>query len=511
MPKASVILSSYNHAGYVAEAIESVLNQTFQDFELLIFDDGSKDGSADVIRSFRDPRITTFLYEENKGPLEAAKEAFAAARGEYLAIHHSDDVWELDKLEKQVRFLDEHREVTACFSHAFFIDAKSRKYELREGNPHKEVFQKENRNGAEWLNYFFSNPNCFCHPSLLIRREAYGRYQMMPPEGLRQFPDFYMWLRLLAGGGEIYIYPEPLVGFRLRQSAADANVSAESMDTLVRCSYECIYLARVYGTIPAERFCQAFPDYRKYVVGDDIRLALGKLCLTSWMPAFRFYGLELLAAVLRDNHGEFSYGLRDFWQDSGRTDCFSRLRFDDIHVARMSIFYDSGDGYHAEKSVCRECYIHTDKTFSAFFEVDVPQGTRALRFDPEEGAAVRVSLTDFLVNGDRMEPHSNGIRDEDGFTMFYHGDPAYEVTGTFSGRLNIQIAGEMEYPHEAAVIEKQYHQMEAMKEDAESRIAELGHRLEEKERELEQMRQTKSWRYTQPLRDAGRMVRRWRR
>ncbi|MBR4694989.1 MAG: glycosyltransferase, partial [Selenomonadaceae bacterium] len=69
MPKVSVILSSYNHADYVAEAIESVLGQTFRDLELLVYDDGSTDGSADVIRSFRDERMTAFLYEENRGPL----------------------------------------------------------------------------------------------------------------------------------------------------------------------------------------------------------------------------------------------------------------------------------------------------------------------------------------------------------------------------------------------------------------------------------------------------------
>ena len=90
-PKVSVILSSYNHANYIATAIESVLNQTFTDFELLICDDGSSDNSREIIKTFDDPRIKTFLYTENRGPRLASQECFAAAQGKYIAIHHSDD------------------------------------------------------------------------------------------------------------------------------------------------------------------------------------------------------------------------------------------------------------------------------------------------------------------------------------------------------------------------------------------------------------------------------------
>ena len=129
MPKVSVILSSYNHAPYVAEAIESVLHQTFRDFELLIFDDGSTDGSADIIRTFRDERIKTFLYEKNRGPLEIAREAASAVQGKYLAVHHSDDAWESKKLEKQVHFLDMHPEHVACFTLVQFMDENGNNYD----------------------------------------------------------------------------------------------------------------------------------------------------------------------------------------------------------------------------------------------------------------------------------------------------------------------------------------------------------------------------------------------
>ncbi|MBR3745689.1 MAG: glycosyltransferase family 2 protein, partial [Selenomonadaceae bacterium] len=107
-PKVSVILTSYNHAAYISAAIESVLNQTFTDFELLIVDDGSTDNSREIIKQYNDPRIKFFLYEKNRGPVIAIDDALKSAHGKYIAVHHSDDLWTLDKLARQVEFLDTH-------------------------------------------------------------------------------------------------------------------------------------------------------------------------------------------------------------------------------------------------------------------------------------------------------------------------------------------------------------------------------------------------------------------
>src|SRR5450759_1118655 len=122
MPKVSVILTSFNNAKYIREAIDSVLNQNFTDFELIILDDCSSDNSWDLINQYSDPRINAFRKEVNKGPVEGVNKAISAvALGEYIAIHHSDDVWELDKLEKQVAFLDAHLDIGAVFTNALTI------------------------------------------------------------------------------------------------------------------------------------------------------------------------------------------------------------------------------------------------------------------------------------------------------------------------------------------------------------------------------------------------------
>ena len=123
MPRISIILTSFNHAKYLREAIESALNQTFQDFEIIIWDDASVDNSWEIIQSYRDTRIKAFRNDEQRRGVFGINKAISeVAQGEYIAIHHSDDVWELEKLEKQAAFLDSHADIGAVFTNAFAID-----------------------------------------------------------------------------------------------------------------------------------------------------------------------------------------------------------------------------------------------------------------------------------------------------------------------------------------------------------------------------------------------------
>ena len=105
-PKVSVVMASYNHEAFVREAIGSVLNQSYQDFELVITDDGSADGTVKAIQSVSDPRIRLNVFKENQGACAAVNDALARARGDYIAVLNSDDYFLPGKLEKQVAFVD---------------------------------------------------------------------------------------------------------------------------------------------------------------------------------------------------------------------------------------------------------------------------------------------------------------------------------------------------------------------------------------------------------------------
>lgn len=106
MPTVSVILNCYNHEAYVAEAIESVLAQTFGDFELILIDNGSTDGSRKVMERYEDPRIRRQFNDDNVPISKRLNEGVAAARGEFVAILYSDDWMLPDKLERQVALFE---------------------------------------------------------------------------------------------------------------------------------------------------------------------------------------------------------------------------------------------------------------------------------------------------------------------------------------------------------------------------------------------------------------------
>ena len=102
----SIVLPSYNRAHILPKAVESILRQTYKDFELIIVDDGSSDNTCEVVKSFDDNRIV-YVRQENAGACVARNNGIDHARGEYIAFQDSDDIWHQDKLEKQLKTLQE--------------------------------------------------------------------------------------------------------------------------------------------------------------------------------------------------------------------------------------------------------------------------------------------------------------------------------------------------------------------------------------------------------------------
>lgn len=114
MPKVSVVIPTYNRGYIVREAIESVLAQTFGDFEVIVVDDGSADDTAEKIAAIRDSRVR-YIRQSNAGVSAARNRGVAEARGEIISFLDSDDLWKPEKLTHEVRFLEEHPEVPAVF------------------------------------------------------------------------------------------------------------------------------------------------------------------------------------------------------------------------------------------------------------------------------------------------------------------------------------------------------------------------------------------------------------
>ena len=110
----SIVLPSFNRAQVLSKAVESILRQTYKDFELIIVDDGSTDNTADVVKNFNDDRIV-YVRQENAGACVARNNGIEHSRGEYIAVQDSDDIWHEDKLEKQLKTIqDKNADIVFC-------------------------------------------------------------------------------------------------------------------------------------------------------------------------------------------------------------------------------------------------------------------------------------------------------------------------------------------------------------------------------------------------------------
>src|SRR5437867_12013172 len=122
MARVSVLISTYNGEHYLGQAVRSILNQTLSDFELIIVNDGSKDSSESVIKSFPDPRIVYICNSQNQGIAVAQNKGLSVARGEYVALQDHDDISLLDRLRLQVNYLDSHPDIAMVGSSSIRID-----------------------------------------------------------------------------------------------------------------------------------------------------------------------------------------------------------------------------------------------------------------------------------------------------------------------------------------------------------------------------------------------------
>jgi glycosyltransferase involved in cell wall biosynthesis len=327
MPRVSIIIPSFNHEKYVRECIQSVLDQTYQDFEIVITDDGSTDGTVNVIKEFDDSRIQLYTHADNKGACIAHNNCIQKAAGEYIAVLSSDDAWEPTKLEKQVAYLDAHPEIGAVFTTVAFVD-EAGKLISPENYKNFYIFEKENRSRYEWLKYFFFSGNCLCHPSILIRKKCYDEVGLLD-ERMANIPDLDMWVRLCLKY-DIHIVNEKLV--RLRILADKSSASADKLSTHIRVRFEYIQTLNHYLTInDRETFLKIFPEAEEYGVVEKeyipyflSRLALevnNRAChLWGLQTLFNFLGQDGMAISLEKKYG-FRY--RDFYNLTAHHDIFN--------------------------------------------------------------------------------------------------------------------------------------------------------------------------------------------
>ena len=219
-PAVSVVIPSYQHQPFVRRAVESALEQSFGDLEVVVVDDGSTDGTADEVERIADTRVRLVRQPQNRSE-HARNKAIRLARGRYIALLNSDDEWLPDKLARQMALLEGKPDVAACFTAVEVIDESGRPYE----HPWLErVLFKGNtlRSSDDWLRVFFIH-NELCISSAVVRRSVLDQVGLFK-ENFVQLSDMDMWVRI-ASVGLLEVLPERLTRGRV---LGPRNLSAPS-------------------------------------------------------------------------------------------------------------------------------------------------------------------------------------------------------------------------------------------------------------------------------------------
>lgn len=296
-PRVSVLIKSYNHRPYVEQAVRSVLAQGFQDFELLVLDDASADGTAEVVRGIADPRIDLRVSDENMGPSLALKTLLERARGEYVAILNSDDFALPGRLEQQVAYLDRNPAAAAVFTTAMIVGEDGS--EIAGPDVFKAPAAWPDHDRCRWLRRFFFRGNCLCAPSAMLRRDML-REVGLPDPRFTNLHDLELWVRL-ASRHEIGFISRPLTAYRIR--ANQKNLSAPRPDAQLRAQFETSVILKHYARMPPALISEIFaPELDHHVLADegDVKRFVAEVAMTMPLPSYRLFALQALFEAAED-------------------------------------------------------------------------------------------------------------------------------------------------------------------------------------------------------------------
>lgn len=209
MPKVSVVIPAYNAMAYLPETVESVLRQTFTDFEVLIIDDGSSDNIVQWASGLVDPHVK-LISQKNQGLPGARNTGIAQAQGEYIAFLDADDLWEQTKLEKQVRCLDDNPAVGLVHTWMVLVD--------EQGKSTGRVMPS-NAEGDVWKQ--LAEKNVIACPSVIVRRCCFETVGVFD-RSLRSLEDWDMWIRI-ATRYPFAVIKEPLAYYRQLPGSMSKN------------------------------------------------------------------------------------------------------------------------------------------------------------------------------------------------------------------------------------------------------------------------------------------------
>jgi GT2 family glycosyltransferase len=292
----SVLITSYNHARYIAGTVLSAADQTYPASEIIVVDDASTDGSVEALHGLNHPLLKVIELSRNLGTSAATNRALAAVRGEFVALLGSDDRWHKEKLARQLAVMQKRPEVGVVLTYPALMDSGDKIY-AHDAHPHYRYFLNGNKTRLAWLSELFTG-NRFCAPSALIRRsclERVGSFDL----ALLQLQDYDYWVRVALAGFEFHVIEEPLTYYRFPLSGG--NLSASRAPSRRRAFIEHVQILKRFAALSSIEDCRTlFPDQPVPVEAGLIPYSVILALLAHPAPQHRAAGVELLMDEMHD-------------------------------------------------------------------------------------------------------------------------------------------------------------------------------------------------------------------
>ena len=209
-PLISVILPVYNAEKFLNESINSILEQTYTHFELIIVNDGSTDGSQAIIEHYSDPRIKNIFHTQNKGLVASLNIAIVSAKGDMIVRMDADDIAFKDRVQKQVQYLLDHPAIDIVGTHAVFFETNTQSPMANWELDLNTITPSSIKKALTW-------ENCMIHPSICMRSEI--AKSLLYNEHQKNYEDYDLWLRATADNINIAKIDESLLYYRVQPNS----------------------------------------------------------------------------------------------------------------------------------------------------------------------------------------------------------------------------------------------------------------------------------------------------
>lgn len=228
-PLVSVLLPAYNAQRTICESINSILHQTYQNFELIIINDGSTDATAQMILSISDKRIRYYENVGNRGLIYTLNRGISLSQGEYISRMDADDISLPTRIEKQVALMEKYPNVIVCGTNISFFGSQSK---LKSASNSFICFSSS----SDFKQFLIKGPG-FAHPTVMIRKSILDKYHITYDNNFLFAEDYKLWVDL-SYYGDFYNISEKLLKYRLSETQISQPHNLKQIENTKRCRWE---------------------------------------------------------------------------------------------------------------------------------------------------------------------------------------------------------------------------------------------------------------------------------